>query len=174
MYFIAVESDQLSTWSDDTSESIHCRFAEAPQCSLAPVSFAPSDPPRFSHRALQALRQARMQMRRRPRPWPQVLSVGQLPGFAAANGLRTSGVLRSNGRASGQLSPITRDPRVDLRDQPRTAAPPRGVLKAPRAQGAFCPPHVDRCEIGRRSSCQYACRLARRQSKGFAGGGENG
>jgi hypothetical protein len=173
MYFIIVESDQLVTWSDDTSEPIHRRFAEAPHRSLATVSFTPSAPPRFSHRAIQAMRQARMQMRRRPRPWPQVLSVGQLPGFAAANGLRSARVLCSNGRVSGQLSPITRDPRVDLRDQPRTAAPPRGVLKARCAQGAFCPPHVDRCEIGRRSSCQYACSLARRQSKGFACWGDN-
>src|SRR5260370_8837024 len=97
MYFKGVQSDQLYTWSDENSEPSHRCTAEAPQHSPAPIAPAPIDPARFSHRTLQTLRQAGMQMRRRPRPWPQVLSVGQLPGLAAANGLRAPGVIRTNG-----------------------------------------------------------------------------
>src|SRR5260370_35964930 len=141
MYFTAVQSDQLYTWSDENSEPSHRRTAEAPHHSPPRVAPAPIDPARFSHRALQTLRQAGMQMRRRPRPWPQVLSVGQLPGLAAANGLRAAGVIRANGGVPGKLPPSPRDPGGDLRDQPRTAAPPRGALKAGHAPDPVCPPH---------------------------------
>src|ERR1700745_3353995 len=142
MYFAVVESDQLYTWSDENPEPTRCRIAETPQCAPAPIASAPSDPPRFSHRTLQTMRQAGMQMRRRSRPWPQVLPIGQLPGLAAANGLRAAGALRANGGVPGQLPPSPRDPGGDLRDQPRTAAPPRGALKACNAPSAFCRPHT--------------------------------
>ena len=45
---------------------------------------------------------------------------------------------------------------------------PRGALKTYYAPNAFCPPHTDRCGIGRRTPRQYACCLAGRQSKDFA------
>jgi hypothetical protein len=167
MYLVALESDQLYTWSEN-SEPVHCRIAKTPQHSPAPVASAPSDPPRFSHRTLQTMWQAGMQMRRRSRPWPQVLSLGQLPGIAAANGLRPAGALRPNGRVPGQSSPCPRDPGGDLRDQPRTAAPARGALKVWHAHSSFCPSHNDRCGIGRRTPRQYARCLARRPSRGFA------
>src|SRR5215470_2085549 len=138
MYLTIVESDQSYTWSDENPEPAHCRFAETPQRSPAPIASAASDPPRFSHRALQTMRQAGMQMRQRPRPRPQVLFVGQLSRLAAADGLRTAGVLRANGRVPGQLPSGPRDPRGDLRDQPRTAAPTRGALKVCHAQSSFC------------------------------------
>src|SRR4029453_19066372 len=102
MYFIVLESDQLYTWTDGNPKTVHCRIAKTPQQSPAPLAAAPSDPPRFSHRTLQTLRQAGMQMRRRSRPWPEVLLVGQLPGLAAANGLRAAGVLRPDCRVSRQ------------------------------------------------------------------------
>jgi len=168
MYFTVVQSDQLYTWSDENPEPAHCRLAETPQRSPSPTASAPSDPPGFAHRALQTMRQAGMQMRRRPGPWPQVLFVGQLPRLAAANGLCAAGVLRSNGRVPGQLPSSPRDPRGDLRDQPRTAAPPRGALKAYHAPSGFCHPDADRCGIGRHTPRQYAGSLDRRRSKGFA------
>src|SRR5947209_16230310 len=87
MYFTAVQSDQLYTWSDENPKPTHRCTAEAPQRSPAPIASAPIDPARLSHRALQTMRQAGMQMRRRSRPWPQVLFVGLLPRLAAANGL---------------------------------------------------------------------------------------
>src|ERR671919_140666 len=168
MYLRRLQSDQLYTWSDDYSRPTHRCTAEASQRSLAPTAPAESDPPRLPDRALQTMWQAGMQMRRRSRPWPQVLSFDQLPGLAAANGLRAAGVIRAHGGVPGQLPPNPRDPGGDLRDQPRIAAPPRGALRDGDAPSAFCPPRTDRCGIGRRTPRQYARRLARRQSKDFA------
>src|ERR1700688_3076266 len=167
MYFTVVISDKLATWSDENPEPAHCRFAKTPQLSAAPVAPAASDSSRLAHRALQTMRQAGMQMRRRPRPWPQILSVGQLSGLAAADGLCAPRALRSDGRTPGQLPPRPRDSRGDLRDQPRTTAPPRGALGAYRAHSGFCPSYTDRCGIGRPTPRQYARGLARRQSTGF-------
>src|ERR1700733_10945110 len=130
MYSYVIESDQLYTWSDENPEPVHCRITETSQCAPAPTASAPSHPPRFSHRTLQTMRQTGMQMRRRPRPWPQVLFVGQLSRLAAANELCTAGVLRSNDGIPGQLSSDARNPGGRLRDQPRTAAPPRGALRS--------------------------------------------
>src|SRR5215510_5797865 len=139
MYFLTVQSDQLDTWSDKYPQTVRRRITKTPQRSPAPTAPAPSGPPRFSYRTLQTMRQAKMQMRRWPRSWPQVLSLGQLPGLAAANGLRAAGALRANGGVPDQLPPGPRDPGGYLRDQPRTAAPPRGALKACDAPGAFFP-----------------------------------
>jgi hypothetical protein len=59
--------------------------------------FAPAqgDPARLTDGALQTLRQARVQMLRRPRPWTQVLPFGELSGLTAADGLCVAGVSRS-------------------------------------------------------------------------------
>src|SRR5215471_7461207 len=161
MYFFAVESDQLYAWSDENSEPHHGRIAETPRRTLAPTSSAPGHPSRLSHRALQTMRQTGMQVRRRPRSWTQVLFVGQLSRLAAANGLCAPGVLRSDGRVPGQLPSGPRDPRNDLRDQPRTTAPPGGALTACHAPSRLCPPYIDRCESGRPVTGQYAGSLAR-------------
>src|SRR5215472_12569713 len=97
MYFLVIQSYQLQTCSDDHPESAHGRLAETPQRPPAPTASAFSDPSRFSHRALQTMRQAGMPLRRRTGPWPQVLFVGQLSRLAAADGLRAAGVLPSDG-----------------------------------------------------------------------------
>src|SRR3954469_176991 len=165
MYLLAVISDQLYTWSDENTEPTRCRITKTPQRSSASIAPAPSDPTRLSHQALQTVWQAGMQMRRRPRPRSQVLSVGQLPGLAPANGLRAAGVLRTNGGIPCQLSPSPRDPGGDLRNQPRTAAPSRGALKSRHERVTGCPPLADRCGIGWRAPRQYARGLARCQPK---------
>jgi len=163
-----LQSDQLYTWSDRDEGKALGSFAKTSPSSSPPTAPAPGDPPRLSHRALQALWQAGMQMRRRSRSWPQALSVGQLPGLAAANGLRAAGALRSDHRVPGQLPPSPRDLGGDLRDQPRTAAPPRGALTGHYERSTFRPPPTDRCGIGRRAPRQYARRLARRQPRRLA------
>jgi hypothetical protein len=172
MYLAALQSDQFYTWSDEYPEGTHCRFAETSQDSSAPISPAPSHPARLPYRALQTLWQAGMQMRRRPRPWPQVLSVGKLPGLAAANGLRAPGVVCANGGVRRQLPPNPRDSGGNLPDQPRTTAPSRGALKGGRRERIpGCPPSPNRCRIGRRAPRQYARKLARRRPKGFTNRG---
>ena len=171
--FDSLLSDQLFTWSDGYSERIRCRAAKTPQRSCAPTSPAEIDSARFAYRAIQAMWQAGMQMRRWARTWPQVLSVGKLSGPAAANGLCAAGCLRPNSGVSRQLSPKPRDSGDDLRDQPRIVAPSRGALKRCYERAAGCRPRPYRCGIGRRVSRQYAGRLARRQRGEFVfcGGG---
>src|ERR1017187_84332 len=141
-----LQSDQLYTWSDTNAERTRGRIAKAPQRPPAPTAPAQSHSPRRPHRALQTMWQARMQMRRRSRSWPQVLSVGELPGLAAADGLCAAGGLRSDSGVPRQLPPSARDLREDLRDQPRVAAPPGGTLKDRPERSALCPPHTDPCQ----------------------------
>jgi hypothetical protein len=159
--FVALLSDQLSTWSDGYSERTRCRTTKAPQRSCAPTAAAEIDPARLPHRALQTVRQAGMQVRRRSRTWAEVLSVGKLSRPAAANGLRATGCLRANCGVSHQLSPQPRDSGNDLRDKPRTSAPSRGALERHHERVNRRRPRPDRCGIGRRGARQYARVLAR-------------
>jgi hypothetical protein len=168
-----LRSDQLDTWSDINAERTYCHIAQTPQSSPAQAAATEGDPPRLPHRALQTMWQTGMQVRRRPRSWPQVLSFGKLPGLAPANGLRTAGVLRSDCGVPVELPASPRDLGGGLRDQPRTSAPSRGALKRRHDRSACRPPCDDRCEFGRRAPRQYARRLARRQPNGFANCGDS-
>src|SRR6266851_585280 len=163
MYFSQLESDQLYTWSDHNGKRARCQLEKTPSSSPAPTAPAQGDPARLADRALQTLRQAGVQMRRRSRPWPQVLPFGEPPGLAATNGLCAAGVSRPDCRVRRQLPPSPRDIRGDLRDQPRTTAPPGGALKARHERSALRPPFINRCWIGWRARCQYDRGLARWQ-----------
>src|SRR6266568_6972744 len=154
-------SDQYYTWSDENTEADQRRLAKAPPSAPAPTASAQSRPAGLPHRALQALWQARLQVRPRPRSWPQVLSVGQLSRPASANGLRPAGVLRAGERVPGQLPPCPPDLGGDLRDQPRAPAPPRGAVRDRHERSADCPPRTDRSSVRRRTPRQYAGKLAR-------------
>jgi len=167
MYRCPIQSDQLYTWSDKIAETVNRRLAQTPPGAFASTAPTQGHPAWLSHRALQTLWQAGMQMRRRSRPWPQVLSFGELPGLAATDGLRAAGVLPPGHRVAGQLSASPRDLRADLRDQSRAAAPPRGALRGRHARSTFRPPHIDRCGIGRRAPRQHARRLAHRRPQLF-------
>jgi len=154
-------SDQFLAWSDGKRETDHRRLAKAPPSAPAPIAPAQSGPPRFPYRALQTLWQARLQMRRRPRSWPQVLSVGKLSRPAPANGLRPARVLRAGERVPGQLPPRPPDPGGDLRDQPRAPTPSREALKDRHERSAASSPRADRSRTGRRAPRQHARQLAR-------------
>ena len=164
-------SDQLYTWSETHEQRARRHIAKTPQRSSAPTASAQVHPPRFPHRALQTLWQTGMQMLRRPRSRPQVLSFGELSGLASANGLCAAGGSRPNGGVPRQLPQNPRDLREDLRDQPRTIAPPGGALKGPYERSAFRPPRTIRCCVGRRAPRQHARRLARRRPIGLANRG---
>src|ERR1039458_9897890 len=154
-------SDQLFAWSDENIEADHRRLAKAPPSAPAPIAPTQGCPPWFPHRALQTLWQARMQMRPRPRSWPQVLSVGKLSRPAPANGLRPARVLRAGERVPGQLPPRSPDLGGDLRDQPRAPATSREALKDRHERSAVTPPCTDRSGTRRRAPRQYARQLAR-------------
>src|SRR5437764_3918341 len=161
MYFLPVQSDQLYTSSDEDAEQVHRRVAQKAGSSAAPTAPTEGNPARLAYRALQALRQTRMQMRRRSRSWTQILFVGELPERTPANGLRAAGAARSGDGVAGQLPPGSRDSRADLGDQSRTAAPPRGALLTARHERDTLR-RLRRSRYGTRrcTSRQYARRLA--------------
>jgi hypothetical protein len=163
MYLYRLQSDQLYTWSDGSTKTIDRRLAQTPSSAAAPTAAARCHPAWLSHRALQTLWQAGMQVCRRPRSWSQVLSFGELPGPPAANGLRATGVLRPDHRVAGQLPPSSRASRADLRDQPRTPAPPRGALKDLCEHSTFRPSHPAGCRVGWCAPRQYARSVARQR-----------
>jgi hypothetical protein len=161
IFLIALLSDQLCTWPDGYSERTRSRTTKAPQRSCAPTAAAEIGPAGLSYRAIQALWQAGMQVRRWSRTRAEVLSVRKLSWPAAANGLRATGCLRANCGVYRQLSPQPRDSGNDLRDQPRTSAPPRGALERHHERVTRRLPCPDRCGVGQRVTRQYARMLAR-------------
>jgi hypothetical protein len=159
-----VLSDQLFTWSDTNDTEIDCGPEKT--APVPPPPTAPTDrhPPRLTHRTLQTLRQARMQMRQGSRSWPQVLPVCKLSPFAPPNGLRTAGVSRPDQKVSCQLSTCSRDPGGGLRDQPRATPPARSALRNHDERNVFLAHRIHRSGIGGRPPRQYARDLARRPS----------
>src|SRR5437762_1103998 len=123
----SLHSDQLITWS-----AIHARYSvvRSTQTSRevaaanAAVGYLVA---RFAHRALQALWQTWLQVCRWPRAWSKALLVGELSRLPAADGLRATSQSGRCRQAPRKLPPRPRDHRRDLRDQPRTTTPPRGV-----------------------------------------------
>ena len=158
-------ADQLYTWTDNyalpTAPTNFCCSAPAPTSAAPAAATARSSTPRFSHRALQTLWQARLQMRSRPRPWPKILSLGQSLRATTANGLHPPRLLSPDHRISGQLSSASSDFGRDLRHQSRTVIPARCIL---RNRHESCPSRnlaSLRCRTRQPASRQYALRLAR-------------
>lgn len=172
-FVFVIVSDQCYTWSDDDRDKTRRRAAETSRRSGAPTAAAEIDPARFADRAVQTMRQVRMQMRRRARTWPQVLSVCEFSGAAAANGLRAARDISTCGGVCRQLSPGPRDSRRGLRHQPRVAASPRSTLRRHPEPAASHISDLDRCAGRRRDSGQHVGQLARRNSGEFIlfGGG---
>ena len=160
-------SDQLCTWSDEYTYGTCCCTSQTPRRPCASAAAPSIDSAWLSNRAIQAMRQAGMQMCRWSRAWAQVLSVGELSRPAPADGLRAPGGLRASFGVSCQLSAYARDSGRDLRDQPRVAAPTRGALRTCHAPTGFCPPDAVRCGIGRHAPGQYVGSLAGQPFRGF-------
>src|SRR5215469_1624005 len=161
-------ADQLYTWTDyhalPAAQTDFCFLAPATPPATAPVAAARSFAPWFSHRALQTLWQAGVQMRSRARPWPKVLPVGQSLWATAANGLRSAGLSPRNHRISSQLSTTPSDFGRDLCHQSRVIVPSRGIL---RNGYESCPSRSVaslRCRTCRSARRQHALRLARQRS----------
>src|SRR5258707_2654407 len=149
-----VVSDQLFNWSDH-ADNTDRRLAPTPRHAVAPTPAAEGNPAWLADRALQTLRQTGLPLRQGTRAWPQVLSVGELPRRATPDGVRAAGVLRADQRIRGQLPAGPRNPRADLRDQSRVAAPASGAL-TPRHErrGPVRRSRLDRCGRGRRAARQ--------------------
>jgi hypothetical protein len=162
-------ADQLHTWTDDYAHSAAQTGFRCPApatASAAPAAAtARSSTPRFSHRALQTLWQAKLQMRSQPRPWPEILSLGQSLRAATANGLHSPGLLSPDRRVSGQLSSASSDLGRDLCYQSRAIISARCIL---RNQHEPCPSRNVaslRCGSWKPASRQHAIRLARPRNR---------
>ena len=165
-------SDQLNTWSEFYARYSIIHFAQAARAIVAAYSGSGYAVARLAHRALQALRQTWLQVCRWPRPWPQVLLVGEFSRRSTANELRAASRSCRRRRASGKLPPGSRNHRRGLRDQPRTAAPPRVALRKPSEPAAAIAHPCHRCAIGRRTDCQHARGLAHRRVRAGAERGD--
>ena len=161
-------ADQLYTWTDNNAlqaaQTDFCCLTPAPPSATATDAAARSFAPWFSHRALQTLWQAWLQMRPRARPWPKVLPVGQPLWATAANGLRSAGLSPGNHRISSQLSTPPSDCGRDLCYQSRVVVPSRGIL---RNSYESCPSRSVaslRCRTWQSARRQHALRLARQRS----------
>jgi hypothetical protein len=166
-----LQADQLYTWSEkhapQTASTLFCRrFASTSPTASTPVTPARPFVAGFPHRALQTLRQAGMQMRPRPRSWPQVLPLSQSLWPTTANGLHPPGLSKPGQRVSRQLSSSPRDLGRRLRHQSRTAMPPRGALSHPHEPCSRLALRSLRSPTRRPTPGQYALRHARRRTHG--------
>jgi hypothetical protein len=165
-----LQADQLCTWSDTnaitTAQTDFCRVASSPPTAIAPPAAPRSPFAGFAHQALQAMRQAGMQVRPRSRSWPQVLPLGQSLWPATANGLHLPGLSEPSQRVSRQLPSSPRSLGRGLRHQSRTATPSRGTLSHPYEPCSCLALSFLRSPSRRPAPGQYALRLARRRTHG--------
>lgn len=170
-----VQSDQLERWSDSNARETFSGSPEKKKSAPAETPFARGRVAGLADRALQAVRQARMQMRGGARPWAQVLLVHQSDGRQAGNGLHSPRSPSAGRGVSDELPEDKGNSRGTLCNKPRTAA----------AQGTFLgDPHA--CLPGERDSsaplrhrgdgnspCQYARRSGALRRAGTRGEGGN-
>src|SRR5919109_3705792 len=100
-------SDHVYDWSDRPIRQAFLGVAPAPPDAAAATATVGCDSARLAHRALQALRQAGVQVCRWAWSRPEVLPVGEFPGRASPDGLRAAGGTRRDPYAHRQLPPST-------------------------------------------------------------------
>lgn len=137
-------SDHVYDWSDRSIKQDIVGIAQAPTELAARAAAIGRDLARLADRALQALRQARLQMRRGSRSRPEVLPVSEFSRRAAADGLRAAGRCCCNPHVSRQLPPGADSARRNLFDQPRVIAAPRGAVSAGGERSALIAHRLDR------------------------------
>jgi len=162
MNLLCLLSDQLVMWSAIHAGYFFCA-TQTSQAITETIAGSRDSLAWFTHRTLQALRQAGLQMRQWPRPWPEVLPFRQLPRRSTANGLCAAGRLRRCCGAIRQLSSSAGNHRRDLRDQSRIVAAPRGAVGLDGEPSCTIAHYPHRFTARRRSAGQYAHHVARRR-----------
>ncbi len=157
-------SDHVYDWSDNSIRKVSICVAKAQAIVAAQTSTIGCGTARLVDRALQALRQAGLQMCRRSRPRPEVLPVGELSRRATADGLRAPGKCGSHSRARRQLPRGAHDARGGLRDQPRAVTAPRGALRAGGERNLAAAHPTDRRFRRRAAPRQHGRGMARRRA----------
>src|ERR1017187_3052741 len=117
-------SEQLINCSDIYA-CLHRQLApQTPSPDPTPAPLGPPRRARLAHRALSALRQARLPVRLRPRSRSQILSVGQLPQWPPATPIPLSAAIPPGSGTVNELSARARSVGADMRPQSRTLTPP--------------------------------------------------
>jgi hypothetical protein len=132
-----IHSDQLYNWS--AYEPLYACFAPtAPNVGQTVGSARTPHSPWLPYRALQAMRQSRLQVPARSRTRAQILPFGQPGRGSPRNGLRPGRVFHAGLRVFAEFP--ARPPGVgeDLQYQPRVAPAKSEVLNS-NAHGAFTP-----------------------------------
>jgi predicted metal-dependent hydrolase len=148
-------SDHLYNGSDNYETSFKDIFAEAARKAIAYTgTFRPSHYPRFTHRALQALRQGRLQMRERQRTWAQILLDLKCLQRKAGRHLCHYRSVGERESISQKISIVERCAKRSLRYQPRASATRRHDIENfhghLRAHLGYRP---EKC--GSNNGCQY-------------------
>jgi hypothetical protein len=160
---LGAQSDQLYTWSDNHAGRILCDASAAARIAATGTPAFRRGAQGLAHRTLQALREAWLQMRPGAGAWPQILSFGKPFERAAVDGICTPGQLRAGCGMSWQLPPHPPNSRRTLRHQPRTLAPPRGVLSDGHGRDGHPARRMPRHRTRWLHHRQYARRLAGRR-----------
>lgn len=105
-----------------------CRTSTSTPGAAAPASASGCAAARLPHRALQTLRQTWLQLRGGSRTRPKVLSISELSGRTAADGLHPTGTAAAGERVRRKPATRARDSRAGLRNQPGTPASTRVPL----------------------------------------------
>lgn len=153
-----VGSDQLLYWSEHDARNFHENASAKTKNSASETAPAERRSSRLVDRALQALRQARLQMRAGPGAWPEVLSFGQPIGEKAGDGLRSSRLRARGQRTSGQPQENKTDPGRTVRDQSRDSSPQRTIVEGLRGFLGGCRDRNDSTQRrrDRRCPCKHA------------------
>jgi len=122
-----IVSDQSYDWSDRPGFIGDVRAAQATSRTVAPVTVVEVNLARLANRAVQALRQIRLQLHARTWTRSEVLLVCQPTRRAPRDGVRASGIPRTGKLTGRQLSTGACSARRDLRDQSGTLATTRGA-----------------------------------------------
>lgn len=130
-----VISDQLFNWSDNNEGTFDCISEEATKGACEATAIATRHSAGISHRAVQTVWQARLQVCAGSWPWSQALLVGERCRQHAEDGLCSCRLQGSSGRASQQLLSSPGDPGRDLRDQLRAVASPSKAIADPDKDG---------------------------------------
>jgi hypothetical protein len=157
-------SDHVYDWSARSLKQNIVGVAQAPASVAAEASAVGCGAARLADRALQALWQARLQVRRGSRPRPEILPVGEFSWRATADGLRATGKSGGDPRARCQLPRGTRGSRGGLRDQPRAVTAPRGALRTGGERNVAAAHSTDRCFRRCAAPRQHGRGMARRRA----------
>lgn len=157
-----LKSDQLITWSDINAGCSDSSTQASTQAVAEEATAIGCCASRVIDRALQALRQARLQVRQGSRTRTEVLFVGESIRVTTGNGLRAAGHATADRSVPSQLPSDSRHTRSALRDQSRVAASTRTVLGAGGERVDHNPHRHLRYHCRRDSNGQHAQGLAER------------